>query len=135
MIGARVLRLIDQNVIDALIELEQHPFGAGADQKIAGAGDKIVEIERRGAHLRRGIVVDHRLREDEQGGGALDRECGLSTREQIAQPAMFRLEGDGQAGLGLSDGMAQKARRRERLALGRGEDREIGAKAFFAKFR
>ena len=42
---ARVLRLVDQHMVDAGIELVQHPAGIGAFEQQARAIDQIVEIE------------------------------------------------------------------------------------------
>ena len=40
-----VLCLVNENMIDATIELEQHPRCTGVGHKIAGALDQVVEVE------------------------------------------------------------------------------------------
>ena len=46
LVGAGVLRLVEQDVVDALVELELHPgSGIRPRQKGDGAGDQVVEIE------------------------------------------------------------------------------------------
>ena len=82
-IGAGVLGLVDQDVIEAAVELVEHPFGAGACGEQPGReADKIVEVERRAASLERGVALQHRLGEPHQRHGGLDhREMdALSTK-------------------------------------------------------
>ena len=46
LLGAGVLRLVDEDVVDAAVELVEHPFGAGPAQKVERPADEIVEVER-----------------------------------------------------------------------------------------
>ena len=46
LLGVRVLRLVDEHVVDAAVELVQHPGAVAAREQRQRLGDEIVEIER-----------------------------------------------------------------------------------------
>ena len=52
LLGVRVLRLVDQHVVDAAIELVEHPGRVAAREQRQGLVDEILEVERAEAHLR-----------------------------------------------------------------------------------
>ena len=86
--GAGVLRLIDQNVIDAGVELLQHPARRRARQKLAGAGDEIVEIQQLPFGFERLVAVENGVDQTAKSLRALGRRHG---RPLVAQPVKARL--------------------------------------------
>ncbi len=67
-----VLHLVQQQVVDAAVELVQHPGGAGIDQQVRGAADQVVVVQQPGVALARGVGVQHRRGERHQRV----RHCG-----------------------------------------------------------
>ena len=87
-IGARVLRLVDQDVVDAAVELEEHPRGRLAvRQQVDGLGDQIVEVERGAARLGRACSAAARRW---RAGAAPSSPS--TTRERLALAASERHE-------------------------------------------
>ena len=68
LLGVGVLSLVDQNVIEAAIELEQYPRrNSGAPQQVQRQGHEIVVIEHPLGSLALGIRLDQRAAEPDQG--------------------------------------------------------------------
>ena len=86
----RVLRLVDQDVIDAGIELVEHPGGIGFGEKSLDARDQIIEIEPAARVLEPGIVAAHSLHNLEQRAAARDR---LRRTQSFAQRCQARALG------------------------------------------
>jgi hypothetical protein len=100
---ARVLRLVHQHMVQAFVELEEHPFlAAGRGEQAAGVLDQVVEIEQRAAALQLLVLADHGMAQAEEGcrapgvGQGLDavveaKEAGLlhgQDREAIIDIAL-----------------------------------------------
>ena len=101
LLRARILRLVDQHVIDALIELVMHPGGAILAQQGAGLVDQIVVVEQPAPVLRPLVAGDHRIGDGEERGRAVAAGDGLATLHQGQQPLCFALEAIGELGIAL----------------------------------
>ena len=65
---ARILRFVDEDVIEATIEFQQNPGGGiSGREKIGGAIDEIVEIQRGGEALGVDVVLHDGIGEPHQG--------------------------------------------------------------------
>ena len=73
LLGARVLRLVDEDVVDAAVELEHHPRREllPAEQEDA-LGNQILVVERGAARLGERVALQHRAREPMQGDRRVD---------------------------------------------------------------
>ena len=93
LVGAGILRLVDQDVLDARIQLVEHPGGGiGARQEIARLHDQVAEIEHRRAPLGRLIGLQDGVADDEQ---RLGRREGPRRHELVGktrQALRFRHE-------------------------------------------
>ena len=110
LVGTGILRLVDEDVVDARIELVEHPGGRiGARQKVAGADDQVVEIERRGAQLCARVAIEDRVADEEERlgrGVGLRRVVALDERQQ---PLRLGLEILRQVRPLLAEGLAEPA--------------------------
>ena len=71
---ARILRLVDQNMIDAAIELVERPGRAAvACQQRARAFDHVVEVEHAAHALQRFVALQASRGEPQQSGGTVAR--------------------------------------------------------------
>ena len=111
MLAVRVLGLVDEDVVDAAVELVEHPVRVDARKKRQRLVDEILEIEHPEARLRAPHFQRDRLDQDEQGLRPRHRFGGL---ELVA-------EGDDAALLG------------ENLLLHRGMDRLRADRAVLAR--
>ena len=78
LLGACVLRLVDQQVIDAKVELVMHPGRAHAGEQVAGLGDQVVVVEEAARFLLGAIARDHLAREREQRAGTRANDDGAA---------------------------------------------------------
>ena len=101
LLRTRILRLVDQHVIDALIELVMHPGRAILAQQGAGLVDQIVVVEQPALVLRPLVAGDHRIGDGEERGRAVTAGDGLATLHQGQQPVRFALEAIGELGTAL----------------------------------
>src|SRR4051812_49933220 len=69
--GTGVLRLVDQYMVDAAVELEVHPAGGHAVQHLQRLVDQVVIIEQPPCLLFAAVVCTNRGRADEEGLGAV----------------------------------------------------------------
>ena len=79
MFRARILRLVDQHVVDALIELVMYPGGATFAEQAQGLVDQIVVVEEPAAILARLVTRDHGIGDSEERRRAVAAErrpCG-----------------------------------------------------------
>ena len=84
LLGAGVLRLVDQHVVDPAVELVAHPFGRpAARQHQAGAADHVVVIQQPQRLLARLVGGD------EAGGEAAQRASGDKRGLGLAALGMF----------------------------------------------
>ena len=83
MLRAGVLRLVHQDVVDAAVQLVEHPFGRRlAGQQVFGLQDQVVEIENRAPPLLRLVTLVHRRAEPGQRRAPLhDRQRLLAVEE------------------------------------------------------
>ena len=89
---AGVLRLVDQHVIDAAVELVVHPAGRAAVQHRQRLVDQIVIIEQAAFLLLAPVVRRHRGRDMQQGFGAVAGGERAAAFDQGFEPAGLRVE-------------------------------------------
>ena len=132
---AGVLRLVDQHVVDAAVELVQDPAGIGAAQQLERAVDEIVEVEQAAGRLGVLVARGHGVDDLQQGRSALcrlgDLEFGSQPHETLLFRAQLRLEAGmdfHQTGRDQALALVARARevdRRQQLEQGR-EPRPAG---------
>ena len=72
--GARILRLVDQDVVEPSVQLVEHPFhGAGRTQQACRPADQVVEIQLRLPRLDLRIALHHGPAEPHQGQGGIEK--------------------------------------------------------------
>ncbi len=109
LLGVGVLRLVDQNVVEAAVELEQHPWrDAGVAQQIKGGRNQVVIVEDALGALAGCIRVHQCTAEPDQRAARLDKRrrrlrlveffdpfgLGAQYRPGIATRAAGRVPGD-----------------------------------------
>ena len=122
LLGVRVLRLVDQHVVDAAIELVEHPGRVAAREQREGLVDEVLEVERAEAHLR---LLDARVDlggEREERPGALGGARGLALVDERAERDPAREQRVLQARL---DSLGEEGRALARRTAVREEDREV----------
>ena len=83
--GARILRLVDQDVIETAVELVEHPLHRlGGGEQAGGLADEVLEVERGGPRLGATVAVEHVAAEPQQRHRRLDDH----------QPLVLGVEGD-----------------------------------------
>ena len=88
LFGSGVLRLIDQNVVDAAIQPEQNPGGdRRVRQQTAGAGNQIIKIQHPLCRLALGVDRQKCMGEPVDRGSFLGGLQGLATRTGTCKPA------------------------------------------------
>ena len=119
LVGAGVLRLVHQNMVDAAVEPEQHPFGdrAVGEQQL-GAGDQVVKVEKAALRLACGIQRQEFRREPVQRGGLLRGLKGDAPGPRRLHPPHQRLKLRHQRGEGCLRRLGRKFAdlRRKRLS-------------------
>ena len=125
LLGRRVLGLVHQDVVDAAVELVEHPGRTGGRQQVPGALDQILEVEEPAPALGRVVVVEDRARHRHQGGGALGRVGSLAPGQEAEEPRLFGIERIAQCRLPGAQRLRQVGGG-PGLALGGEEDVEIG---------
>src|SRR5206468_4059030 len=118
----------DEDVVDAGIELVEHPGGVGAAEEGEGALDEVVEVEEAALALGARIGGEDRRGEADERAASAKRLRGLSFFGERDEPRLFGLQAREEAGkarrqrLGDDAPVASAAR----LALFGKEYREIG---------
>jgi hypothetical protein len=111
LVRARVLRLVDQNVLHPPVELVEHPLRrVGARQKIARLRYQVGEIECAGAPLGEVIGLQNGVADGEERGG---RIVGAGDEEAVCEhlePRRFRVELFIEAVTVFSKGRAEASR-------------------------
>ncbi len=92
---AGVLRLVEQDVVDAGIELVEHPGGLDAQAASACAGDQVVIIEQRARALLALVGGEHPRHQQRQRGAAIADGDGVeliraAVRHAVAQRFQHR---------------------------------------------
>src|SRR5262249_29530504 len=78
LLGAGVLALIDQHVINAEVELVMHPGGRLVGEQVAGLVDQVVVVEEAAAILLGPVTLQH------GGGDGEHRSGSVTTGERLA---------------------------------------------------
>ena len=103
LLVAGVLRLVDQHVIDAEIELEMHPGRVDIGEKLQRLVDQVIVIEQAAALLLFGVARDDRMRDGQQRGAAIPqgrRRDGVQAMSQTRSCSSSRRC----ANAGIADG-------------------------------
>ena len=82
LLRAGILRLVDQHVIDAVVELVVHPGGAILGQQRERLVDQVVVVEQAAPVLLGLVARDHRVRDGQQRRGAIAARDGVAPLEQ-----------------------------------------------------
>ncbi len=90
LLVAGILRLVDQEMIDAEIELVMHPGGIDVVQQRQRLVDQVVIIEQAAAALLGGIAGQDRVGDDQQCGAAIAADHGVAPIENVADAFLFR---------------------------------------------
>ena len=89
LLRAGVLRLVDQHVVDAEIELVEHPGGRRAAEQLNRLVDQVVVIEQRAALFFAPVARDHVGRDGDERAGALARGERAFALEQLADALLL----------------------------------------------
>ncbi len=125
LLGACVLRFINEDMVDAAVELVMHPGRGLILQKIGGLADEIVVIERAARALHFLVAPDHRASELVESASALQRlrrAAALGERNdprELCEQALHR-------GFFVAHFFAAEAAERARRAFIGEKDRKIG---------
>ena len=93
LVGVGVLRLVDQHMVDAAVELVEHPGRTvRALQKAARRHDQVVVVERRAPPLGAAIAAGDVEAEPQQRHGALDQRRAVDAVEHLGQPLGLRAQ-------------------------------------------
>jgi hypothetical protein len=127
LLRAGVLRLVDQHVVDAEIELVVHPGGIDPTEQIERLVDEVVIIEQAAAVLFRLIAREHRMGDGEQRRRAVAAHNGAASIEQFTDALLFREEALKQGGMPVANRLGDDALARRKLV--RAENPEIELEA------
>ena len=87
LLGRRVLHLVQQQMVEPMVELEQHPGGAGVVQQLVGVADEVAVIHQPFQLPALGLAAQHGDGEAQQrrreGGEPVGRE-GIGQRQHAA---------------------------------------------------
>ena len=100
MFPARILSLIDQNVIDALIELVMDPGGSILAKKRERLVDQVVIVEESAAILGRLVVRDHGVRDRDQRARAVTAHGSFAPLQERQEARLLGMQSIGKLGLG-----------------------------------
>ena len=103
MLGAGILRLVEQQVIDAEIELVEHPGGGGALEQRQRAVDQVVIVEQAAPRLLAPVAHDHLMRDRDQRAGAVAAFGGAQGVEQGADALFLAVETFGDLRMLMAD--------------------------------
>ena len=92
LLRAGVLRLVDQHVVDAEIELVENPGGGRAPEQLDRLVDQVVIVEQRAALFLVFVAADDVGGDGDQRAGAVARGDGALARQQGADAVLFALE-------------------------------------------
>ena len=109
LLRAGILRLVDQHVVDALIELVMHPGGAILTQQGECLVDQIVVVEESAPVLRPLVPGDHCIGDGEERGRTVSAGDGLAALHQCQQSLAFPLQAIGKLGITFLDCLGDQA--------------------------
>ena len=89
LLRARILRLVDQHVINTEIELVVNPGRVHGRQHRQRLVDQVIVVEQAASVLFSAIAIDHLLRDRQQRGGTVTRHDRAPTVEQCGQARLF----------------------------------------------
>ena len=89
LIGRGVLRLVDENMVDAAVELVQHPARIGALEQAARRHDQVAEIEQAARFLFGAIGLQDLAHDGQQCARARHHMRGLAALAQRADALAF----------------------------------------------
>ena len=89
LLRAGVLRLVDQHVVDAEIELVEHPGRRRAREQLDGLVDQVVIVQQRAAVFFGGVARDHFGGDGDERAGAVARGNRALARQQFADAILF----------------------------------------------
>ncbi len=89
---AGILRLVDQHVIDAEIELVMHPGRLDVGEQSQAFCDQVVVIEQAAVLLLAAVAADDRFRDRERRRGAIAGEHGAALQHQRLEPRLLGIE-------------------------------------------
>ena len=92
LLRTRVLRLVDQHVIDAEVELVQHPGGGGAREQVQRLVDQVLVVEQAAPVLFAAVAIDHFGGDGDERARALARGNRALATEQAADAVLLGLE-------------------------------------------
>ncbi len=97
---AGILSLVDQNVIDALVELVMHPGCPILAEKRESLVDQVVIVEEPAPILCRLIARDHGIGDGDEGAGAVAAGDGFAAFQERQKARLFRVQPIGELRLG-----------------------------------
>ena len=130
---ARVLRLVDQHMVDAEVELVVHPLRARLGEQSERLVDQVVVVEQAAPGLLGAIARDHLVRDGDERGGALARLDRAAACDQAGQSRLLVRQALGERGM-----LSCQRRGHDRpshLQLVGQEDRQVLANALAAARR
>src|SRR5262249_9690490 len=92
LLRARVLRFVDQHMVDALIELVVHPGRPLLAQQRQGLVDQVVVVEISARVLRRLVAGDYGIGDGDERRGAVAAGDGLAALHQREDTFAFAAE-------------------------------------------
>ncbi len=96
---ARILRLVDQHMIDAAVELVMHPAGGSAVQQGQRLVDQIVVIEQAALQLLAAIILHCGGCDMDKGFGAVARRDRTTLFDQGVESTDLRIEQSARRGI------------------------------------
>ena len=109
LLRARVLSLVDQHVVDALIELVVYPGGAVFTEQSEGLVDQIVVVEEPAPILRRSVAGDNGIGDGDERRRAIAAGDGLAALYQHQQSLTFALKEIGEPGIARLDHLGDQS--------------------------
>ena len=109
LLRTRILRLVDQHVVDAAIELVVYPGGSILAEQRPRLVDQIVVVEEPAAVFRRLVAGNHGIGDGDQRRRAVAAGDGLAALHQRQEPRPFGLEPVGEQRSALLDRLGDQA--------------------------
>ena len=92
LLVAGILRLVDQNMVDAEIELVVHPGGIDVAQERKRLVDQVVIVEQAAAFLLGRVAPQHRVDDGEERAAAVAADHGVAPLENLTDAALLGVE-------------------------------------------
>ena len=109
LLRAGVLRLVDQDVVDAEIELVEHPGGRHVGEQRQRLVDQVVVVEQRAPLLFARVAVDHLLGDGDQRARAVAGIERALAREQGADAVLLGEQALEPVGMPLGQCLGEQA--------------------------